>query len=65
MKFKTAPTTAAWWCWMLTLVDPTRLLFGLMFLGTIMVTFFDRCTIARVLLLMPWNHRPGAGSTSP
>ena len=46
----------------LALLDPSRLLFGLMLIGTIMVTFFDRCIIAKVLLLMPWNHKAGAGS---
>ena len=46
----------------LALLDPSRLLFGVMLIGTIMVTFFDRCTIAKVLLLMPWNRKTGAGS---
>lgn len=27
----------------------------LMFVGMILVVFFDRCGIARVLILMPWN----------
>jgi hypothetical protein len=35
-----------------------------MLIGTIMVTFFDRCIIAKVLLMMPWNHKTGAGSMS-
>jgi hypothetical protein len=48
----------------LALLDPSRLLFGLLLLGTIMVAFFDRCIIAKVLLMMPWNHETGAGSTS-
>jgi hypothetical protein len=43
----------------LALLDPTRLLFGLMLLGTVMVTFFDRCVIAKLLMLMPWNRGPG------
>jgi len=28
----------------------------LLLLGTIMVVFFDRCSIAMVLRQMPWNH---------
>ncbi len=28
----------------------------LLLLGTVMVTFFDRCSIARVLKHMPWNR---------
>ncbi len=27
----------------------------LLFIGMILVVFFDRCGIARVLILMPWN----------
>jgi hypothetical protein len=48
----------------LALLDPSLLLFGVLLLGTIMVTFFDRCIIAKVLLMMPWNHKTGAGSMS-
>jgi hypothetical protein len=48
----------------LALLDPSQLLFGLLLLGTIMVTFFDRCLIAKVLLMMPWNHKSGEGSVS-
>jgi hypothetical protein len=29
-----------------------------------MVTFFDRCIIAKALLMIPWNHKTGAGSMS-
>jgi hypothetical protein len=47
---------------LLALLDPARLLFGVLLLGTIMVTFFDRCIIAKVLLMMPWNQKTGAGS---
>lgn len=46
---------------MLALVDKSRLLFGLLLLGTVMVTFFNRCFIAKVLLKMPWNRKTGAG----
>lgn len=35
--------------------DPTRILYWALLAGTVMVTFFDRCVIARVLILMPWN----------
>ena len=35
--------------------DPTRLLYWALLVGTIMVTLFDKCIIARVLALMPWN----------
>ena len=49
----------------LALLDPSRLLFGLMLIGTIMVTFFDRCIIAKVLLMMPWNRKTGAGLMTP
>ncbi len=37
------------------LFDPTRIFYWMLLLGTIMVTFFDRCVIARVLAHMPWN----------
>lgn len=48
----------------LALIDPTRLFFGVILLGTVMVTFFDRCVIAKVLRIMPWNHPSGAESTA-
>lgn len=35
--------------------DPTRILYAVLLVGTFMVTFFDRCIIARVLIHMPWN----------
>ena len=37
------------------LFDPTRIFYWALLVGTIMVTLFDRCFIARVLILMPWN----------
>lgn len=37
------------------LFDPSRILYMMLLVGTVMVTFFDRCIIARVLVLMPWN----------
>jgi hypothetical protein len=39
----------------LALLDPTRILYWLMLVGTVMVTFFDRCIIEKVLRTMPWN----------
>ena len=39
----------------IALFDPTRLLYWLLLVGTVMVTFFDRCFIARALARMPWN----------
>lgn len=35
--------------------DPTYILYYLLLVGTVMVTIFDSCFIARVLVLMPWN----------
>ncbi len=32
------------------------IIYALLLVGTIMVTFFDRCSIARVLQHMPWNQ---------
>ena len=40
----------------IALFDPTRLLYWALLVGTVMVTFFDRCIIARVLAHMPWNR---------
>jgi hypothetical protein len=31
-------------------------IYAILLLGTVMVTFFDRCFIARVLKGMPWNR---------
>ena len=39
----------------IALFDPTRLFYWALLIGTVMVTLFDRCIIARVLILMPWN----------
>lgn len=35
--------------------DPTGIFYWLLLAGTVMVTLFDRCIIARVLVKMPWN----------
>jgi phosphoglycerol transferase MdoB-like AlkP superfamily enzyme len=39
----------------MALFDPTRIFYWALLVGTVMVTLFNRCIIARVLLLMPWN----------
>jgi len=39
----------------IALFDPTRIFYWILLIGTVMVTLFNRCTIARVLLIMPWN----------
>jgi len=39
----------------LAFFDPTRILYWMLLVGTVMVTLFDRCIIARVLVRMPWN----------
>ncbi|MDH5182526.1 MAG: hypothetical protein OEX12_01430 [Gammaproteobacteria bacterium] len=39
----------------LALYDPSQILYYALLVGTIMVTLFNRCIIARVLILMPWN----------
>lgn len=39
----------------IALFDPTYLFYWMLLVGTVMVTFFNRCIIARVLVLMPWN----------
>lgn len=37
------------------LFESTHFFYLAMLIGTVMVTFFDRCIIARILVLMPWN----------
>lgn len=37
------------------LFDPTRIWYGLMTISTFMVALFDKCLLARILILMPWN----------
>lgn len=39
----------------LAFFDPTRIFYWMLLVGTVMVTLFDRCVIARVLVRMPWN----------
>jgi hypothetical protein len=39
----------------IALFDPTRIFYWMLLVGTVMVTFFGRCIIARVLAMMPWN----------
>jgi len=38
------------------LFDPTRIIYWVLLIGTIMVVLFDRCFIARALIFMPWNR---------
>ena len=40
----------------LAMVDPTRIFFAALAVGSAMVAFFDRCMIARVLVHAPWNR---------
>jgi hypothetical protein len=39
----------------IALFDPTRIFYWALLVGTIMVTLFNKCIIARVLIMMPWN----------
>lgn len=39
----------------IALFDPTRILYWMLLVGTIMVTLVGRCIISRVLVMMPWN----------
>ena len=39
----------------IALFDPTLIFYWLLLFGTVMVTLFDTCFIARMLILMPWN----------
>ena len=39
----------------IALFDPTIIFYWLLLFGTVMVTLFDTCFIARILILMPWN----------
>jgi hypothetical protein len=39
----------------IALFDPSRIFYWSLLVGAVTVTFFDRCIIVRVLLLMPWN----------
>ncbi len=32
------------------------IVYALLLIGTVMVTFFERCSIALVLMQMPWNQ---------
>ena len=42
-------------CVIIALFDPTLIFYWVLFFGTVMVTLFDTCFIARVLIFMPWN----------
>lgn len=39
----------------IALYDPSNIFYWMLLVGTVMVTFFGRCIIARMLVLMPWN----------
>ncbi|MCK5385574.1 MAG: hypothetical protein KAJ39_00180 [Gammaproteobacteria bacterium] len=39
----------------IALFDPTTIFYWALLIGTIMVTLFDTCFIARILIMMPWN----------
>jgi len=39
----------------IALFDPTTIFYWMLLVGTIMVTLFDTCFIARMLIMMPWN----------
>ena len=39
----------------IALFDPSQIFYWALLIGTLMVTLFDTCFIARVLILMPWN----------
>ena len=39
----------------IALFDPTRIFYWMLLVGTVMVTLFGRCIIARILVMMPWN----------
>jgi hypothetical protein len=55
MAFPTQVRTVYGAFTVLAFFDPTRILYAALLVGTFMVTFFDRCIIARVLIHMPWN----------
>ncbi|WP_137701649.1 hypothetical protein [Marimonas lutisalis] len=47
---------AVWVAFMLVAMLPAMgWFYFLLFVGMILVVFFDRCGIARVFILMPWN----------
>jgi len=53
--FPTQVRTAYFALTVIAFFDPTRIFYAALLVGTFMVTFFDRCIIARVLVHMPWN----------
>lgn len=57
-SLKSFPTQVRFVYFIFTIIglfDPTHIWFGLMTLSTFMVTFFDKCLLARILIMMPWN----------
>ena len=45
-------SSCVFWLW----PDVRIIIFALLLLGTVLVTFFERCSIALVLQHMPWNQ---------
>ena len=59
MAFDTQVRIAYFGLTLLGLIQLIRFpLYILLFLGTLMVVFFDRCGIALALKYMPWNKQP-------
>ena len=46
----------------IALFDPTQIFYWLLLIGTVMVTLFNTCFIARILILMPWNKNASLSS---
>lgn len=42
-------------CVIVALFDTTLIFYWVLLFGTVMVTLFNTCFIARVLIFMPWN----------
>ncbi len=52
-------TQVRWFYFLITLTaflpEIKVYMFWALWVGTTMVTFFDRCILARILVMMPWN----------
>ena len=58
-SFRSFPSQVRFVYFLFTIIglfDPTHIWYGLMTLSTFMVAFFDKCLLARMLILMPWNR---------
>lgn len=63
-SLKDFPTQVRFVYFLFTLIglfDPTRIWYGLMTVSTFMVAFFDKCLLARMLIIMPWNKNVTPG----